>query len=115
VLGDSKVLIERHMLSFAPTLQVEPGASIVGESVSHQLRANPKEMRAVLPIGFPEVAQLQVDFANESRVLKDMVAILPGHVGSRQAMQFAIDKGSQPVERVVVAVAPRTQQRCDAD
>jgi hypothetical protein len=67
-------------------------------------------MRTALPIGFADIAQLQVDLANESRALKDMVGFLPGHVVSRQPIQLSINQGSQPLKRLIVAVPPSTKQ-----
>jgi hypothetical protein len=43
-----------------------------------------------------------------------VIGIFLGHVALRQAMQLAINEGSQPVERLIVAIAPGTEQRCYA-
>lgn len=70
-------------------------------------------MGSILPVHALIVDQARVAFVNQRGRLEAMASALTPHVTIRQAMKFVVDRGSQPLERILIPVAPCTEERAD--
>src|ERR1700722_9011760 len=83
------------------------------QNAPHQLRRNREKMGAILPLHAFIIHQTHVRLVDQGCCLQAVAGPLTSHVAPRQAVQFAIDDGSQPVERALVSLAPCAQQLAD--
>src|SRR3954451_13149967 len=63
-------------------------------------------MRPALPLHALVVHQSHVGLIHQSRGLETMASTLTSHVAPREAPQFVVDDGRQPVECAPVSIAP---------
>jgi hypothetical protein len=86
------------------------GARGVDEDAAHALRAEREEVRAVLPGDLPDLHEPQVRLVDEGGGLECVPGRLTPHPGVGERAELAVDERHQPLERDVVAVAPREEQ-----
>ena len=85
------VVLRRHPLVAVAALPSPMTTGMVNENPSHDLRAHPEEMRAVLPVATPLVDEPQIRFVHQSGRLKAMSRPLATELALRDAPQFGID------------------------
>jgi hypothetical protein len=82
---------------------LSPG--VVDEDLPHQACRHSEKMRTVLP-GYLLLNQAQVGFVDKRCGLQGVSRLLTPHIGSREAMQFFIDKGHQLIQSCLITIAP---------
>ena len=97
------------MLHAAPTLQVM-APRMFNQNAPHQLGRNREKVGAILPLHALVIHQAHVGLIDQSRRLQAVTGALAFHVAPREAMEFVIDDGRQPVERGSVSVTPGSEQ-----
>ena len=88
-------------------------ARMVDENPSHRLGRDPEEVGPVLPFHRPLVDELEEGLVDERRRLQGVVRALLSHVAGRELPQLAMDLRHQPVERLLLAIAPLLQEPGD--
>src|ERR1017187_159 len=83
------------------------------QNAPHQLGRNRKEMRAILPLDTLIIHQAHVGLIYQGRRLEAMAGTLAFHEAACQAVEFAVNDGGQPFERVLVSAAPSMEQLAD--
>ena len=83
---------------------------MINQDLPHQARGHAEEMGAVLPCHILPVDQSKVDLVDEGGGLKGMVRALATEIAPGEAREFCGDQRREPVESMLVAVAPRLQQ-----
>src|SRR6516162_7096922 len=101
------------MPPIAAPLRGSAGASVVNKHPPHLTCGQCVEMRSVLPVGSPGIDKAQICFVDGSGGLKWMAASFPGHVAVSPAVKFVVNERSQPVQRLPIASAPRSQELGD--
>src|SRR5215472_6671064 len=80
---------------------------------THHLRGDGEEMNAVFPFEPLEIGQTQIRFVNQRGRLERVPRPLAGHIVTRQAPQFVINDGREPIEGVRIPSSPGPQQSSD--
>lgn len=88
-------------------------ACVIDQDAAHQLRRDPEELRASLPLYPIQIDQFQIRLMNECRGLKDVARPLAAHVTRRDSSQLVLHGWEKRFERVAVAVAPRQEELGD--
>ena len=70
----------------------------------------PTEMGAILPSHLSSVDQAEKRFVYERGRLEGMATPLARHLPADQTAQFRLHERQQPLEGLLIAVAPRPQQ-----
>ncbi len=106
--------VDRHVdgSGSAPAPGAAPSCD-VHEDAPHHLRGDAEEMAAVLPARLVLPEQPKADLVDEGGRLKHAIRALAGQVARRHAVQLVIDEWQQPLECVLVAVAPDAKQTGD--
>jgi hypothetical protein len=84
-------------------------SGVVDKYPSHCLRGNAKEVCAILPFHRALVDELDERFIDERGRLQGVVGTFFPQVARRQFPQLAMDFGHQPVQGLLLAVAPFLQ------
>ena len=84
---------------------------MLNQNAPHQLGRNREKMCAILPVHALVIDQAHVGFIDQGRGLETVAGALAFHVAPRQAVQFVINDGGQPLERALISVAPGAQER----
>src|SRR5262245_51080377 len=109
--GDFECLSEQDPLRAAPAFLVAARSREVHENAPHQSRRHRKKMGAVLPLHLFEIDQPQVGFVDERCRLKRMAWPFGRHLSQRQPSQLLVDDRHELLQRVLVAVFPRSEER----
>jgi hypothetical protein len=88
-------------------------ACVVNQYAAHQVRGDPEEVGAVLPLDVVLVDQAQEDFVDEGGGLQRVVVPLAPDVIAGQPPQFFVNQRHQLVEGTPLPVAPPLQNFCD--
>ena len=105
--------VQRHPLCAAPAFAVAARPGVIDENAPHQAGRDAKKVRAILPADAPGVGQSKKRLVHQRRGLQRVSAPLAAHVPSSQAAQLRLHERQQPLERAIIAVAPRPQQLGD--
>ena len=84
---------------------------MVHKNAPHQACRQRKEMSAVVKADFLRFDQLQVSLVDERRRLKALTGVLASHAPAGDALQMAVYERNQAIERGLVAMPPRPEQR----
>jgi len=82
---------------------------IIDQNAPHQLGANAKELRAILPIRFSLVYELKVNIAYERRRLQGVTGTFLTEKAHGAPMQLVVNQREQLFERLAVASFALTQ------
>ena len=88
-------------------------ARMIDEDPTHCLRRDPEEVGPVLPSHRPLVDELEEGLVDERRRLQGVVQALFSQVAGRELPQLTVDLRQQPVERLLLAIAPFLEEPCD--
>ena len=106
--------LQRHTNGVRPSAAIRATPSCdVDQNPAHHLCGYTKKVVAVLPARLIPPKQPETHFVDQRGRLERYVRSLARQVPQRHAMQFVVDKGYQPVERLRVSVAPDSEQGCD--
>jgi hypothetical protein len=86
---------------------------MIHQDTPHQLRRYGKKMGTALPLHAPVVDQPGIRLVNQRGRLQRVASAFVAHIAAGEAPQFVINNGSEAVQRLVVSVAPREQERAD--
>ena len=87
--------IEIHRGRAASSLLIAARSRKVDQDPSHELCANGKKMRAILPFDLADTDQAEVGFMNEGGGLKGMSRAFAGHIASRRQVQLVVHERHQ--------------------
>ncbi len=79
---------------------------MIDQDVTHQLRADSEEVRAVLPFKSFLTGEPQVSFVDQRCCLQRMAVAFLAHLAACDAAQFSVDERKQSVEGRVVTCTP---------
>src|SRR5271156_1510114 len=102
-------LFQGNMLHAAPAFQVM-APRMFNQNAPHQLSRNREKMSAVLPLHAFVIHQAHVGLVDQGRGLEAMTGPLVFHIALCETMEFVIDDGREPIQRVSVSVTPSSEQ-----
>ncbi len=105
----SAALFQGYMPYAAASFHVV-AASMFHQNAPHQLGRPREKMRSILPLHALVIHQANVGFVYQGRRLQAVAGAFASHVAARQAAEFVIDDGGQPLERGSFSVAPGSEQ-----
>jgi hypothetical protein len=82
---------------------------VVDKDVSHELRSDPKELRAAGEARGPLTHKPQIDFIDQRSGLKCVIGSFTLQVFLCQTAQFVLDQGHQFMERCLIALSPSSE------
>ena len=85
----------------------------IRQNAPHQLGANSKEMRPVVPTHLSDIDQPQIDFVDECRGLESVTGTFSGHVVPRRPVQFLVHQRHKFLQRLLISGAPGPEQAGD--
>jgi hypothetical protein len=88
-------------------------ARVVNENPPHGLGRDPEEVRAVLPFHRPLIDELEEGLVDEGGGLQGVVRALLSEVAGREFPQLPVDLRHQPIERLLLPIAPLLQKPGD--
>ena len=107
-------VIERHANGAGPAATIGAASPRdVDEHAAHHLRRHAEEVAAVLPARLIPPEQSKTHLVDERRRLERDVRSLAGEIAQGHPVQLVVDERDQPLERVLVAIAPHLEQAGD--
>ena len=106
----STEVLAQHVESVAAALSARTVARVIDQYAPHQLRRDPKKVRAVFPVNLFLIDQPEISLVYQRRGLQRVARALTSHVVMGQPMQLTIDQGQQSVERRPVTITPGDKQ-----
>jgi hypothetical protein len=83
---------------------------VIYQDAPDHLRRHAEEVRAVLPPDMLLVNETQVRFVYQGGTLQGVVRPFAPQIPRGQPAQFSVNERCQPVERLLIAIAPADQQ-----
>ena len=86
---------------------------VIDEDATHDLRADRKEMHAIVPSHLARIHEPYIRFVDQRCGLHRVPGLLLAHIAGSQAMQLVVHEGRKPVECGTIAPCPGPEQEGD--
>lgn len=111
-VDNGRIGAKGHLDSATAPLSRRSTSSIVDEDPPHGLGAEGQKLGPTVPDPALDVSQLQVGFVDEGRCIHRMT-VGPVEVMVRDTTEVVVHEFHEPVERLVITVAPTTSEAGD--